>query len=273
MPPIHDFTLRGCHALITGASSGLGAEFARQLAPLANSLHLVARRVELLHSLRSQLLQAHPGLQVEIHLADLADPTQRRRLIAELVERRLPLNLLINNAGVGDYGSISSADWERLEAMMQINMLALVELSHGLLPLLLNQAPSRILQVGSLAGSMPLPGFALYAASKGFVRQFSEALNLECESQGLRVTCLCPGPTPTEFSRHARREQGGDTDRRGHGLLRQAPEQVVAAGLRGVQRAAACVHPGLGVWLLARLCQFIPMSLLRRVLRWRHQSH
>lgn len=273
MPTVTPFSLLGCRALITGASSGLGAEFARQLAPKASALWLVARRVELLQGLREELQATHPSLMIEVLVCDLCDPRARRELVEGLRQRACSINVLINNAGMGDYGSVATAQWSKLEAMMQLNMLAVVELSHGLMPLLEAHAPARILQGGSLAGSMPLPEFALYAASKGFVQQFSEALAIECCARGVGVTCLCPGPTATEFSRQAKREQGADTDRRGHGLLRQPPARVVALALEGMRRADPCVHPGLAVWLLSRVCRLLPVSLLRAVLRWRYQSH
>jgi short-subunit dehydrogenase len=259
------FSLHGCRALITGASSGLGAEFARQLAPQATALLLVARRPEALEAVRADCLARNPEMRVEICTADLADSDGRETLRARVAGG--DWNLLVNNAGMGDYGPVATADPAKLRLMLDLNVTAPVLLVNTLLPLLAR--PAAILNVSSLAGEVPLPEAACYAASKAFVTRFSEALRLELAGQGVSVSCLCPGPTPTAFSRTARRPDGGDTDRSGQDLLRQPPERVVAAGLRALATDRACVYPGTGVALAAWLFRHLPRALLRRLLQRR----
>ncbi len=259
--------LQSCAAIITGASSGLGVEFARQLAHRAARLMLVARRLELLEKERLVLLQLNPRLRVEVCAADLGSARGCAAVIERLRALEFAPNLLINNAGLGDYGAFTAASEERLQAQVEVNMGALVRLTHGLLPVL--QSPGGILNVGSLAATLPMPDLAVYAATKAFVLSFSEALAVELAGRGLVVTCLCPGPTPTSFGANARREDGADTNRSGQGLLRIPPQQVVSAGLRGLEHGQPVVFPGFGVAVAARVFRLMPRPLLRWFLRRR----
>lgn len=263
-------SLQSCAAVITGASSGLGVEFARQLAPRAARLMLVARRLELLEKEREELLRRHPSLRVEVCAADLGTEKGCAAVAARVRETAFEPNLLINNAGLGDYGRFAEAAPERLRAQMEVNMSAVVWLTHGLLPVL--RSPGGILNVGSLAGTLPMPDLAVYAATKAFVSSFSEALAVELAGRGLTVTCLCPGPTPTAFGANARREGGADTNRSGQELLRVPPEKVVAAGLRALEQGRADVFPGAGVAVAARIFRYLPRPLLRWLLRRRFES-
>jgi short-subunit dehydrogenase len=260
-----NFSLHGCRAIITGASSGLGAEFARQLAPQAGALLLVARRSDALEAVRTECLALHPGLRVELCAADLAEARGREALCSRVAGGGW--NLLINNAGMGDYGPVATADPTKLRLMIDLNVTAPVLLVQSLLSLLTR--PAGILNVSSLAGELPLPEAACYAASKAFITRFSEALRLELAGQGVTVSCLCPGPTPTEFGRTARRPDGSDIDRSGQDWLRQPPELVVATGLQALTNDRACVYPGTGVALAARLFRHLPRVLLRRLLQQR----
>lgn len=259
-----------CNAVITGASSGLGAEFARQLAPRATRLMLVARRADVLEGKRSGLLALNPRLRVEVCAADLATEEGCGKVLDQVRTGGFAPNLLINNAGLGDYGTFAQASEERVRAQLTVNTGALVHLTHGLLPVL--SAPGGILNVGSLAATLPMPGLAVYAATKAFVLSFSEALAIELAGSGLVVTCLCPGPTPTSFGANARRESGADTNRSGQGLLRIPPQQVVAAGLRGLERGSPVVFPGAGVSVAARVFRLMPAPLLRWLLRRRFEA-
>ncbi len=256
------FALTDCTAIITGASSGLGVEFARQLAPQAHALILVARRQSELEKARDELLTLNARLQVHLVVADIASETDRRTLIQSI--RSLPVkpNLLINNAGMGDYGAFESADPARITALLNVNINGLVLLTHALLPLL--QRPAGILNVSSLAASIFMPELAIYAASKSFVSSFSEALHIELKHKGITVTAVCPGPTPTNFSKTAKRPDGTDTNRSGQSLLRQPPEKVVAEGLSALTAGHPTVHPGLPVTIAATLFRILP----RFVLRW-----
>lgn len=262
------FDTQGCQAIITGASSGLGAEFARQLAPQAVALLLSGRRTDGLEAVAAECLALNPLLTVRTVAADLATEAGRAALVAAVAALPSPPNLLINNAGMGDYGTLASADAARLHQQIELNMTAPVLLTHALLPRL--ERPAGILNVSSLASTLPMPAMAVYAASKAFVSSFSEALAIELAPERITVSCVCPGPTPTNFSLTARRDGGEDTNREGQGMLRIPPQAVVGQALQGLRAGAPCVYPGLGVRVAARSFRHLPRFLLRRLLQQRH---
>lgn len=262
------FDLNDCRAVVTGASSGLGAEFARQLAGRAQALLLVARRAEALAEVRAACLALNPRLQVELCAADLAEAAGRERLVERVAVLDFSPNVLVNNAGMGDYGPVASADPAKLRGLLELNLMAPVLLTHALLPLL--RRPGAVLNVSSLAGELPLPDAACYGASKAFLTSFSQALAVELEAEGVRVACVCPGPTPTAFSQTARRPDGADTDRSGQGLLRQPPAAVVAVGLRALEQGRWVAFPGVGVRVAALLFRHLPRILLHGLLRRRY---
>lgn len=263
-----NFDTQHCSALITGASSGLGAEFARQLAPGAESLFLTGRRLEALEAVKAECLGLNGALKVHLHACDIATEEGRGALLESIQASSFKPNLLINNAGMGDYGTVATAAAEKLKAQMDLNVTALVLLTHACLPLL--KRPGGIINISSLASALPLPAMAVYAASKAFVTSFSEALAVEVEGQGIAVTCVCPGPTPTGFGKTAQRPDGEDTDRDGQALLRIPPQQVVAEALAALRGGNTCVYPGLGVKIAFRLFRHLPRILLRPLLRRRY---
>ncbi len=260
------FSVQGVSAVITGASAGLGVEFARQLAPLARRLVLVARREDNLEHVRNELLLINPQLEICVCPADVSTGVGRQSVYDRITENRTPINLLINNAGLGDYGSFATAKSERIQEQIDVNITGLVQLTHALLPTLLTNRPAGILNVSSLAGTLPLPDMAIYAATKSFVTSFSEALRMELRDEGIVVTAVCPGPTPTNFSQAARRPAGQDSDRAGQGFLKQPPERVVAQGLAALEQGAATVYPGWGVVLSATLFRLLPCWIVRLLL-------
>lgn len=266
------FDFEQCTAIVTGASSGLGAEFARQLAPKAATLVLVARRAEALETVKAEVLALRPGLVVHCCAGDLATDAGRDSVLAELDGLKVKPNLLINNAGMGDYGSFASGDVARARAQIDLNITALVAMTHAMIPRLAASASAGILNVSSLAGNVPMPDLAVYGATKAFVTSFSEALRIELLDRRIVVTALCPGPTPTNFGRNATRPGGGDTNREGQGLLRVPPDFVVAEGLRALGEGRACIFPGAGVSLLAPLFRIMPRALLRWALERRHRK-
>ena len=260
------FSCASVTAVITGASAGLGVEFAKQLAPRARRLVLVARREEVLHSVREDLLRYHPNLEVIVCPADVSTPEGRQRVLAQIAESQSAINLLVNNAGLGDYGPFETAEAVRIQQQIDVNITGLVQLTHDLLPLLRQNRPAGILNVSSLAGTLPLPSMAIYAATKAFVTSFTEALRIELLDEGIRVSAVCPGPTPTSFSQTARRTETGDADRSGQGFLKQPNERVVGDGLAALERGAATVYPGWGVALSATLFRLLPRWLIRKLL-------
>ena len=262
------FSTRCCTALITGATAGLGAEFARQLAPRASRLIIAGRREDRLTELASLLRQGNPSLQVDPFRVDLSLATERERLTSWIIREEIPLNLLINNAGLGDLGPFDTAHWEKLSHMLEVNVVALTHLTHLLLPMLRAQRPSGILNVSSVASFYPLPEIAVYAATKAYVTSFSEALRMELAHDLINVTALCPGPVPTEFFDVAARS--GETVRatdRSHPALSSTPELVVRKALIGLESDKPGVIPNKLLALLVRGSRLIPFPLIRHAIR------
>ncbi len=259
--------LDGCHALVTGASAGLGQEFARQLAGRAQSLLLVARRQKRLEELRDQLRAQNPSLIVRLCCADLSESAGIESLIAEIERENIPLNLLINNAGLGDLGLLRDSEPERLRQMMMVNMVALTMLTRRVLPRLLANQPAGVLNVSSSASFLPIAGFAVYAATKAYVTSFSEAIRAELRGAGVSVTALCPGPVHTEFTSVAHRDSGADAEL-GPDFIYVTPEDVVGAALRGMENDRPLVIPGLFMKIGMALVRLTPMPILRLASRF-----
>jgi hypothetical protein len=189
--------------LITGASTGIGSDLARLFAADGYRVVLVARSKEALEALASELISKH-GIDAPVLATDLSVPNAARTLADELTARGIAVDELVNNAGVGVHGPFASADEDATMAMLQVNMIALAQLTRLLLPPMLARGRGRILNVASTAAFQPGPLMAGYYASKAFVLSFSEALDAEVHSGGVSVTALCPGPTQTSFFERAR---------------------------------------------------------------------
>ncbi len=251
-----------CTALITGASAGLGREMARLLAPLAATLVLVARRSDRLEELRAELVELNPDLQVRCETVDLGQPAELDALCGRLEQDGVTLDFLINNAGFGDRGPFETSEWPKIESMLQLNVVALTALCHRLLPLLRRHRPGAILNVSSIAGMLPVPEMAVYAATKAYVSSFSEALRAELRGSGISVTHLCPGPVDTEFNVVACRSEAARTDVM-PAIFKVSPENVARAGLLAVARDRARVVPGVPMLLLAIFIGIVPLAILR----------
>ena len=237
---------------------------ARQMAPRVGRLLLVARRRDMLEELAAQLHQ--PGLTVECLESDLS----REAAVVELVEavRAEAVTVLVNNAGLGDHGPFEESDWGRVDALLSVNMRALVRLTHGLLPGMLLRKRGAILNVSSIAGDLPVPGMAVYAATKAFVTSFSEALRAELFGSGVEVTVLCPGPVDTGF-RDAARRGGGAEILRGPDFFKVDVRRVALEGVDALLRGAARRTPGRLVRVVMGLASLVPMGVVRRFFRWR----
>jgi len=258
--------LNGCSALITGASSGIGREFARQLAGRARSLILVARREQRLNELRDELRQRHPNLIVHIRKTDLADLAQLKELIAWLEHEKINVDLLVNNAGLGDSGPFATSDPTRNEQMTLVNTIALTSLTRRLLPQMIARKRGGILNVSSSAGFLPIPKFAVYAATKAYVTSFSEALRAELRGTGVSVCVLCPGPVRTEFQEVANRP--GEQPDSGPEFVHVPVDQVVRDALAALEADRPLVIPGLAMKLGMFLVRLTPMPILRVVSRF-----
>jgi len=255
-------------ALITGASSGLGEEFALQLAGHVEKLVLVARREPQLRQLAAALQDAHPHLEVLVYPADLADPSERDDLVENLILQRFIPDLLINNAGLGDYGEFVSSDWAKVKAMLATNVEALTHLTHALLPAMIRCGRGAVINVSSLASLLPIPDFAVYAATKAYVTSFSEALRIELKSHGIPVLAVCPGPVATGFGEVARRRgEGGDLP--GHRSFYVPRQQVVAESLEALVASRARVYPGLRTAAAALLISALPIIAIRFAMSFR----
>ena len=240
--------------LITGASAGLGADFARQLSARGHRLVLAARRLERLEALAAELGNARA---VAI---DLAEPGAATRLMADVAAHGEEVACLVNNAGFGLWGRFAALDGRRQREMIDLNCGALVELCHAALPAMLARGEGAILNVASTAAFQPGPGMATYFATKAFVLSFSEALYEEVRKAGVRVTALCPGPTATEFGDVAGFKGGGLFDR-----LSASSPAVVAAGLKALDSGRAVVIPGLINKAGAAAARSAPRALVRKV--------
>jgi hypothetical protein len=258
--------------LITGASSGLGEEYALQLARQTERLVLTARRTDLLEALANRILLAHPALGVTVMAADLTKSEDRSGLLEKLEAEGLTPDLLVNNAGLGDYGEFATAEWPKLEAMLRVNIEALTHMAHLLVPGMIRQGGGAILNVSSLASLLPIPDFAVYAATKAYVTSFSEALRIELRDHGVEVLAVCPGPVHTGFGLVARREENlpGIPARESFYVSK---EQVVAESLAAMGRKKARVYPGLRISGAAMVLSAMPMALMRLVMSRRPRRH
>ncbi|HEX4141121.1 MAG TPA: SDR family oxidoreductase [Candidatus Methylacidiphilales bacterium] len=257
---------RGKTAVITGASAGLGEEFAVQLADLGVSrIVLTARRAERLAHLRATLLASNPELQVDVITADLSDAADVTGLIGALnALEGLACDILINNAGFGDLGSFESSEASKIEDMLEVNVVALTRLTHWAVPGMIARRCGWICNVGSTAGLLPLPSFAVYAATKAYVNSFSEALRVELRGSGVNVLALCPGPVETEF---------GEVASRANSKRQFAPPaalcvhkgDVVRETLSHMARGKGRLIPGLLVRIPMLAAESTPRWLLRLV--------
>ena len=252
-------------ALVTGASAGLGEEFAFQLVELGvKHLVLTARRADRLEKLKSHLVAATPWVSVETISADLADGDGVTKLIAELDRSGFAPDILINNAGLGDLGTFETSDAAKMEAMLAVNITALTRLTRWAVPGMLERKRGWICNVGSTAGLIALPTFAVYAATKAYVNSFSEALRVELHGSGVYVMALCPGPVETEFGQVASRE---NSKRKfaPPAFLCVTKELVVRQTLAALVRGQGRLIPGLMVRIPMLLAESTPRWILRLV--------
>lgn len=247
-------------ALVTGASSGIGAAIATELAKRGHDLVLVARRETALRELAQQLQQHGACCHVMAH--DLTAVGGVKALVEQLGQAGVSPEVLVNNAGVGLIGNHIDNPWDDEKRMIDLNMLALTELTHALLPGMVKRGQGRVLNVASTAAFQPGPGMAVYFASKAYVLSYSEALHHELRHKGVTVTALCPGPTESEFVSVASKH-------RKISLADRVPfasaQSVALLAVESMMRGQAIVVPGLvnklGVWST----RFTPRWLLRHV--------
>jgi short-subunit dehydrogenase len=244
-------------ALVTGASAGLGAEFATQLAAAGHDLVLVARSRVRMEQLAAVLRKEH-GARVDVVAQDLREPDAAAHVTEEVAAAGREIDLLVNNAGFGTAGRFEEIDGRTEHDQLLVNVVALVDLTHALVPGMLARGRGAVINVASTAGLQPSPYFSAYGAAKTFVLNFSLALRAEYRGRGLRVLALCPGPTETSFF---------DTVGRGAaigGRIMQ-PGAVVRTALRALDRDRGYVVPGLGNSLGAHLTPSRPRRLVAAI--------
>ncbi|WP_069789352.1 SDR family NAD(P)-dependent oxidoreductase [Cyanobacterium sp. IPPAS B-1200] len=245
-------------ALITGASSGIGKAFAEELAQKSYDLIIIARTTEALNNIKNDLETKH-GISVKVITQDLTLPNACEDIYGQLKQENIIVDLLINNAGFGDYGLFCDRPLDKQLKMIQLNISALVTLTHLFLQDMRERKEGDIINVGSIAGYQPLPYLSVYAATKAFVLSFSEALWAENKEFGITILALCPGPTESNFGEVAEFELNQNSD----DMSLAKAEDVVKDALDALsQKKSNSVTGGLVNQIIVNLPRFLPRELL-----------
>jgi hypothetical protein len=255
-------------ALVTGASAGIGGEFVKLLAEKGHDLVLVSRNEEKLRPLAEELSARHT-VRVETIPIDLSIAGAPEHVASQLKSKAIEVDILVNNAGSGTFGPFAESDPVAGLAQIQVNVVALTHLTRLLLPPMIARGRGRILNVASTAAFQPGPLMAVYYATKAYVLSFSEALANELKGTGVTVTCLCPGPTRTEFMDRAGVGTGGILQKKG--VVMEAAE-VARRGYNGMMKGRRLVIPGVMNKLLAHATRLGTRSLNATIVRRFHES-
>ena len=253
-------------ALITGASGGLGTELARQLAALGADLLLTAPEREPLDALAAELRER--GVWVGVLALDLTTPDAAAQVEAHCQRLGLTIDLLINNAGIGDFGPFVTLDRARQQQMIALNVAALTDLTHRFLPGMMQRGRGRVLNVASTAAFMPSPPMTVYAATKAYILSFSEALQEEVRGTGVQVTALCPGPMRTAFAAQGHMEKNAVFVGGFHEALIVEPREAARQGIQAMVLGRSVQVVGRVNRLSTLLPRLAPRDLLPRIVRW-----
>lgn len=246
-------------ALVTGASSGIGEAFARELAAKKTDLVLVARSQNKLEQLAKELQEQYQ-IKTEVIVQDLTQVNAGQLLFDKITATGLIIDLLINNAGFGDYGEFCDRPLAKQIAMVQLNISVLLELTGLFLPIMKQRGSGGIINISSIAAFQPLPYMSVYAASKAFVLSFTEALWAENRDSGVNILALCPGPTESEFFKRA---DFPDAFGGGNSGSMASSEQVVKDALKALAKnQSTIVTGGIGNQLIANVPRFVPREFL-----------
>jgi uncharacterized protein len=250
-----------CTCLVTGASSGIGADVARSLARRGHGSVLVARRTDRLEELANELTEGH-GVRAETLACDLGDANARAGMLTRLGELGLTVDVLVNNAGFGSGGCFHELDPERELAMVKVNVEAVVDLCGRFVPAMVKGGAGAVLNVASIAAFQPLPRQATYSATKAFVVTFTDALYADLRGTGVTATCLCPGPVKTEFSDAAGIEEAAEglPD-----LFWSESADVAEEAVKALERGKRLVIPGAINRMSALGGQHAPRGLFLRL--------
>ena len=241
-------------ALITGASSGIGASIARNLASRGYSTVLTARRTERLEALASEIQKAH-RVRTIVVASDLGEASGASGLIARVADLGVQVDVLVNNAGFGVYGPFVDQDPTRVGRMIELNTVALTTLTHHYVRQMVKRGSGRVLQVSSIGAYQPSPLYAVYSATKSYVLSFSQALHHELRGTGVSVSTVCPGLTATEFHDVAVHKKPKWMD-----WITMTADDVAEAGVHAMLRGRAVVTPGLANKLTGLLVKMMPRS-------------
>lgn len=245
--------------LLTGASSGIGLALAERLARRSGTLILVARREERLVQLAERLRIESPSCRVEVEVCDLSEVDAVERLGREALSRHGAVDLLVNNAGLGDIGLFEVSDARKNLSMMQVNVVAPTMLTRLLLPAMIERGRGAILNISSGFGLVWMPGAAAYVGTKHYMTAWSDSLRCELTGTGVRVTQVCPGPVATEFEAVA----GNPTGQEVPGFILLDAAACASSALAALDRGQALVVPGFWAWVGISLGQLCPRWLLR----------
>ncbi len=249
---MHDGSLQGKTALVTGASSGLGVDFARELARRGCRLVLVARREELLKQLQGEL-QKQYGITAIVMTVDLGDPAAPQMLYDTLKAQQVNVDILVNNAGFGLFGLELEIPWDRTRQMLLLDIVALTHLTKLFARDMVKRGWGRLLQVASIGAYQPSPTYAAYSAAKSYVRSFSQALNFELRGSGVSSTVISPGITATEFL-----QVSGQKPTAYQRMMMMTSAQVAAIGVTAMLKRRYSVVPGFLNWLTSLLTMITP---------------
>jgi len=247
----------GKWALVTGASAGIGVAFANQLASEGTHLGLTARRRDRLDELAGKLQKAH-GVRTEVFVADLAQPNAPQEIYDFTRRKMIEVDLLINNAGFGQYGELTKVETQRLLDMVQVNCLAVVHLTRLYLADMVARRRGDVLILASTASFQAVPYISTYAATKAFDLLFAEGLAEEMKPHGIRVCALCPGSTESEFHAVAGQEEFS-------GKTQETAEKVVHTGLRALADGESYVISGFGNYMGAQSQRLVPRRMVTRI--------
>ncbi len=253
-------------ALVTGASSGIGMELARICAREGHNLLLTARREQRLMELKNEL-ETEFGVDVMFFTVDLAEHEAPPKLFEFVQENAISVQILVNNAGVGDYGFFHESDWNRQAAMLDLNIRALTHLTHLILPEMIKQNRAYILNVASTAAFQPGPLMSVYYATKSYVLSFGEAIANELQDTGVTVTTLCPGPTESEFQKEANMEKSKLFDR----FPVATSKEIAEYGYKTMIKGKRVAIYGLINKFIPKAVGISPRSFVTRVARFIQQ--
>jgi short-subunit dehydrogenase len=248
-------------ALITGASSGIGLELARQCAQNKINLVLVARSASKLEQVATELQTEHK-IQVRTIIKDLSKPTAPQEIFDEIQTENININILINNAGFSNYGQFGFTDIQKEAELLQVNIVALTTLTKLFLPYMIKEKSGKILNLGSIASFFPGPLMTTYFSSKAYILSFSQSLAGELQGSGITVSCLCPGPTQTGFA-----SRSGMNNPASFGKFSESAKEVAQVGFDGLMNGKSIIVIGALNKLAIFAIRFAPRSLVLKVMK------